>query len=147
MDATPAPTHCFFICAQVAAYPKLAYEPRQATDIARVTTGRQSNPSPASLNASPYSSVALAALVDAANNFIRTLRTSSATRSSAAADFTDDDPDRHPSPREASLDDARRAFAFASSPLRSSAAIRRATELDVPLSPPAVAAVAGAPTS
>ena len=34
MDATPA-THCFFICAQVAAYPKLAYEPRQATDIAR----------------------------------------------------------------------------------------------------------------
>ena len=35
MDATPAPTHCFFICAQVAAYPKLAYEPRQATDIAR----------------------------------------------------------------------------------------------------------------
>jgi hypothetical protein len=117
------------------------------TPTARVTTGRQSNPSPASLNASPYSSVALAALVDAANNFIRTLRTSSATRSSAAADFTDDDPDRHPSPREASLDDARRAFAFASSPLRSSAAIRRATELDVPLSPPAVAAVAGVPTS
>ena len=35
MDATPAPTYCFFICAQVAAYPKLAYEPRQATDIAR----------------------------------------------------------------------------------------------------------------